>query len=84
MSTDRGKASASPAPTEPAAFLDLTGVTCPLNWVKTRLALEGLGRGETLAVRLDRGEPLESVPRSAGEEGHQVEVIGTVVRIVKR
>ena len=64
--------------------LDLTGVVCPLNWVKTRLALEELDSGEELMVRLDEGEAIESVPRSAREEGHAVTVDGTVVRIVKR
>jgi tRNA 2-thiouridine synthesizing protein A len=64
--------------------LDLTGVVCPLNWVRTRLALEGLDAGDRLAVRLDPGEPIESVPRSAREEGHEVTVEGTLVTIVKR
>jgi tRNA 2-thiouridine synthesizing protein A len=63
--------------------LDLTGVLCPLNWVKTRLALEQLAPGEQLAVRLDPGEPLDSVPRSAREEGHAVAVDGCEVTIVK-
>jgi tRNA 2-thiouridine synthesizing protein A len=64
--------------------LDLTGVVCPLNWVRTRLALEGLDAGDELAVRLDPGEAIESVPRSAREEGHEVTVDGTLVTIVKR
>ncbi len=64
--------------------LDLTGVLCPLNWIKARLALEELEPGEVLDVRLDRGEPLESVPRSAREEGHEVTERGTLVSIVKR
>ena len=64
--------------------LDLTGVVCPLNWVRTRLALEELSTGEALAVRLDPGEAIESVPRSAREEGHGVSLDGTVVTIVKR
>ena len=64
--------------------LDLTGVVCPLNWVRARLALERLAAGEELVVRLDPGEPLESVPRSAREEGHGVEVDGQLVRIQKR
>lgn len=64
--------------------LDLRGVPCPLNWVKTRLALEGLGAGERLVVRLDPGEPVESVPASAREEGHEVTVEGDTVTIVKR
>ncbi|MEA2233809.1 MAG: tRNA 2-thiouridine synthesizing protein, partial [Solirubrobacteraceae bacterium] len=43
--------------------LDLRGVPCPLNWVRARLLLEGMGPGQSLALRLDPGEPLESVPR---------------------
>jgi tRNA 2-thiouridine synthesizing protein A len=64
--------------------LDLRGVPCPLNWVKTRLALEELEPGERLAVQLDPGEPIESVPASARDEGHAVTVDGTTVTIVKR
>ena len=67
-----------------AARLDLTGVLCPLNWVKAKLALERLRPGERLVLELDRGEALESVPRSARAEGHQVAVSGTRVEIVKR
>ena len=68
-----------PATTE----LDLTGVTCPLTWVRTKLALERLEAGEELAVRLDPGDPRESVPASAREDGHAVVLDGPVVRIVK-
>jgi tRNA 2-thiouridine synthesizing protein A len=64
--------------------LDLTGVACPLNWVKTKLALEQLPPGDSIEVRLDPGEAIESVPRSAREDGHDVRVDGTVVTIVKR
>ena len=64
--------------------LDLTGVACPMNWVRTKLALERLGPGDELTVRLDAGEPLESVPRSAREDGHAVAVAGDRVTIVKR
>ena len=52
--------------------LDLRGVICPLNWVKTKLALEELEPGERLLVFLDDGEALRNVPRSAKEEGHRV------------
>ena len=64
--------------------LDLTGVGCPLNWVRTKLALEELGPGERLCVLLDEGEPLDSVPHSAREDGHEVAVEGNLVTIVKR
>ena len=64
--------------------LDLTGVICPLNWVKAKLALEELNVGDELTILLDPGEPIESVPRSAREDGHEVRVDGTTVTIVKR
>jgi tRNA 2-thiouridine synthesizing protein A len=64
--------------------LDLTGVPCPMNWVRTRLALEGLPPGERLEVLLDPGEPLDSVPRSAREDGHEVSLDGNRVTIVRR
>lgn len=67
-----------------AHTLDLTGVVCPLNWVKAKLALEELDPGDELTVLLDPGEPIESVPRSAREDGHDVTVNGTSVTIVKR
>jgi tRNA 2-thiouridine synthesizing protein A len=63
--------------------LDLSGVPCPMNWVRTRLALEELPPGGSLVVVLDEGEPLESVPRSAREDGHEVTVEGRTVRIAK-
>jgi len=52
--------------------IDLTGFACPMTWVKTRIALERLAPGDRLEVLLARGEPAESVPRSAAEEGHRV------------
>jgi TusA-related sulfurtransferase len=55
-----------------AARLDVTGVSCPLTWVRTRVALDRLVPGEALEVLLLAGEPLESVPRTAEEEGHAV------------
>jgi TusA-related sulfurtransferase len=63
--------------------LDLSGVPCPINWVRTRLALEELAPGDSLVVLLDEGEPLESVPRSAREDGHEVSVDGRMVTIAK-
>ena len=63
--------------------LDLRGVPCPMNWVRARLALEELAPGDTLVVTLDEGEPLESVPRSARDEGHEVAVEGRIVTIAK-
>ncbi|MCL5290960.1 MAG: sulfurtransferase TusA family protein [Actinobacteria bacterium] len=52
--------------------LDLRGIVCPINFVKTKLKLEELASGEELVVLLDPGEPIENVPRSARDEGHKV------------
>ena len=64
--------------------MDLTGVPCPMNWVRVRLALEAIEDGEPLELVLDPGEPMRSVPRSAREDGHDVTVTGNRVTIVKR
>ncbi|PKN17682.1 MAG: sulfurtransferase TusA family protein [Deltaproteobacteria bacterium HGW-Deltaproteobacteria-6] len=65
--------------------LNLHGVACPMNFVKTKLALEELESGEYLEVILDEGEPMLNVPRSLKEEGHRVvkvEPIGETFRVV--
>lgn len=64
--------------------LDLRGVLCPMTWVRARVVLEEMAAGERLELRLDAGEPLESVPRSARDEGHEVRADGSTVSIVKR
>ncbi len=55
-----------------AAPLDLRPYACPLTYVKTRIALERIADGGRLELWLAAGEPVESVPRSAEEEGHRV------------
>jgi TusA-related sulfurtransferase len=66
------------------AALDITGLTCPMTWVRTKVALERLAPGDELEVRCPPGEALENVPRSAREAGHEVTVDGHVLRIVRR
>ncbi len=56
----------------PKRELDLRGVICPMNFVKTKLALEELATGDLLEVLLDQGEPIENVPRSVRDEGHRI------------
>lgn len=63
---------ASPGGIRIARTLDLRGTPCPLNFVKTKLALELLIPGEILEVFVDCGEPSENVPRSVSDEGHRV------------
>jgi TusA-related sulfurtransferase len=66
-----------------ARTLDITGLTCPMTWVRTKLELERMAAGEALEVRCRRGEALENVPRSAREAGHDVSIQGTTIRIVR-
>lgn len=53
-------------------FLDLSGVLCPMNFVKTKLELEEMEAGQILEVIIDDGEPVRNVPRSVKAEGHKV------------
>ena len=52
--------------------VDITDVVCPVTFVKAKVALEELDDGEILAVRMNDGEPVQNVPRSITEEGHQI------------
>ena len=52
--------------------VDITDVNCPITFVKTKVALEELDDGDILEVRLNDGEPVQNVPRSVKEEGHEV------------
>lgn len=52
--------------------VDITDVVCPITFVKAKAALEELDEGQTLAVRMNDGEPVQNVPRSIKEEGHKI------------
>ena len=57
---------------KPDALLDLRGVVCPINFVKTKLKLEEMAKGQILEIVIDPGEPMANVPRSIKEEGHRI------------
>lgn len=52
--------------------VDITDVVCPTTFVKAKIALEELEEGEILSVKVNDGEPVQNVPRSIKEEGHQI------------
>jgi len=52
--------------------VNITDVNCPVTFVKTKVALEELDEGQILQVHLNSGEPVQNVPRSVKEEGHEV------------
>lgn len=53
-------------------LLDVTSETCPMTFVRTRLALESLSAGDLLLVLVRGDEPRDSVPRMAEAQGHAV------------
>jgi TusA-related sulfurtransferase len=55
------------------ASLDLCGTPCPLNYIRSKLALEKLESGAWLQVDLDAGEPEQMVMAGLRDAGHRVE-----------
>ncbi len=51
-------------------FLDITADVCPMTFVKTKLLIERMSKGQIAEIRLPTGEPLENVPRAVEEHGH--------------
>lgn len=52
--------------------VDITDKVCPLTFVKAKVSLDELEDGQILAIRMNDGEPVQNVPRSIKEEGHQI------------
>lgn len=70
-------------------FVDITDKVCPLTFVKAKVAIEEIDDGEVLAVRMNDGEPVQNVPRSFKEDGHQILKLydnedGTYTLLVKK
>lgn len=52
--------------------LDLKGVACPFNYVQAKIRLETMQLGQLLEVTIDDGEPIENVPKSLTNDGHEI------------
>ncbi|XDA99768.1 sulfurtransferase TusA family protein [Sulfitobacter sp. LCG007] len=52
------------------AFLDATGLLCPLPVLKARKRLMGLARGEALTVIADDPAAVIDIPHFCAEAGH--------------
>ena len=65
-------ASPKPDANPDTAELDLSGVACPMNFVKAKLKLETLPLGAVLTLLLDDGEPARNVPASFRNEGQEI------------
>jgi tRNA 2-thiouridine synthesizing protein A len=52
--------------------LDIRNETCPMTFVRVRLALDRMSPGSVLEVLLRGDEPRRNVPRTAEEQGHTI------------
>ena len=52
--------------------VDIDDVNCHVTVVKRKVALEELDEGQILQVHINDGEPIQNVPRSVKEEGHEI------------
>lgn len=52
--------------------VDITDVVCPTTFVKAKIVLEELDDGQILSIKMSDGEPVQNLPRSIKEEGHQI------------
>ena len=68
----------APDTAAPTRRVDVSGLRCPMTWVRTKLALEELPPGGPLEVLLSDGEMLCNVPRNVGEAGHTVQSLTEV------
>ncbi len=56
-------------------YLDLSGLDCPVNFVRCCLALESLSSNELLKVDLDIGESEINVIEGLKEKGYKVNIL---------
>ena len=57
---------------KPDTSIDITREICPMTFVKTKLKLETMQKGQVLEVTLREGEPLANLPKNVEQEGHKV------------
>ena len=61
-----------PEAISPDVKKDFRGVMCPMNFVKTKIALTPMQSRQILEILLDDGAPIENVPGSVKNEGHTI------------
>ncbi len=52
--------------------IDIRGDVCPYTFVKAKLAIEDMRKGQVLEVLLDHEPAVRSVPKSMIADGHKV------------
>jgi tRNA 2-thiouridine synthesizing protein A len=68
----KGAGCDDPPPLPADSTLDIRADTCPMTFVRTRLALDRMAPGQVLRVHLKGEEPRRNIPRTAAEQGHQL------------
>ena len=58
--------------------LDIRGDVCPFTFVKSKLVLEQMEKGEILRVIVDYRPSAENVPKSMREEGQEVLAVNQI------
>ena len=61
-----------PEAISPDVKKDFRDVMCPMNFVKTKIALTPMQSGQILEILLDDGAPIENVPGSVKNEDHTI------------
>jgi TusA-related sulfurtransferase len=58
--------------------LDLKGEVCPFTFVKSKLIIEQMDKGQVLRVILDYKPSVENVPKSMEMEGQEVLAVNQI------
>ena len=58
-----------------ANYLDLRGIPCPVNHIRSSLAIEELSEKDFLTIDLDKGEPYMMVSNGLSTAGHEFKII---------
>ena len=69
---EQNSSAGEPEAISPDVKKDFRGVMCPMNFVKTKIALTPMQSGQILEILLDDGAPIENVPGSVKNEGHTI------------
>lgn len=56
----------------PDKKIDIRGLVCPFTFVKSKLAIETMSKGQILEILLDYPEASNSIPKSMAVHGHSV------------
>lgn len=68
--------------------IDLRGVACPFNFLKAKLAVDGMKSSEHVEFLMDELDPVRRVSKGMVEDGHRVlylrEIAGNYRLIVEK